>query len=80
MTDDQIAAVLNPLIMAFSFNDGSADVYGEKLKGLTDFEAATKTTDALIDEHESLRAPAWAIFKKIYDRWHARLEEQREER
>jgi hypothetical protein len=79
VTEDEITKVLTPLIVAFSFSDELSNTYDERLKGLSDFEAALRTTNTLIDEVETLRAPPWAVFKKQYDRHHVRLEEYRKE-
>jgi hypothetical protein len=80
MTDHEIDMVLAPLIVAFSFTEPMVKLWNDKLAGLTDGEAALRTANALIDDVETLRAPAWGLFKKTYDRWYARLEEERRER
>lgn len=79
MTEDEALRVIAPLVVAFSFKEDIVELWMGKLKGLTDVEAAMRTTNTLIDEVDSLRAPAWSVFKKQYDRHWARLEEYRNE-
>ncbi|MCD6056552.1 MAG: hypothetical protein K0R44_24 [Thermomicrobiales bacterium] len=80
MTEEEALKVLTPLAVAFPFGDDQVELWVEKLRSLSNAFIAMKTTNSLIDEHEGLRAPAWAVFKKQYDRFHARWEEEESER
>lgn len=80
MTEAEALKVITPLVIAFPFKDDEVDLWMIKMQALSDVEAALKTADAMIDEVESLRAPQWSVFKKLYERWYARLEEQRAEK
>lgn len=79
MTEDQAYDVMQPMAVAFSFNEDTFEQWLGYLKELGDYPAAVKTADLLCREATDRWVPGWGVFKQGYDRWVRRLEEEREE-
>lgn len=80
MTEDEALRVMSPLVINFPFKDDNVELWVLKLKALSVPLCAMRAADALIDDLEALRAPPWSLFRKAYDRFYARYEEEQNEK